>query len=50
MFYLIFFSPLVEESVIISNNHDLYELPNDVRIKILGNQEISGKSLNFIEL
>ena len=50
MFYVIFFSPLVKESVIISNNHDLYELPNDVRIRILGNQEISGKSLNFIEL
>ena len=50
----IFFSPQVKRSVIISNKHDIHELPrelkNDLRLRIFGNQEISGKSLNFIEL
>ena len=27
-----------------------HELPNDLRLRILGNYEISGKSQNFIEL
>ena len=38
----------------ISNKQDLYELyqelPIDLTLRILGNQVISGKSLNFIEL
>ena len=29
---------------------DLQSKPNDLRLRILGNQEISGKSQNFIEL
>ena len=33
--------------------HDMYELlhelPNDLRLRILGNEEISGKCLNLIE-
>ena len=37
---------ILKWSVIISNKHDAYELahefPNDLRLKILGNQEISG--------
>ena len=27
----------------------MYELPNDLRLRVLGNWEISGKSQNFIE-
>ena len=27
-----------------------YELPNNLRLRIIGNYEISGKSQNFIEL
>ena len=37
----IFFSPPVKRSVIISNKHGIYELPhelpNDLRLRILGN-------------
>ena len=48
MFYQIFFSLQVKRIVIISNKHDKfelsYELPNDLRLRILGNYEISGKS------
>ena len=54
MFYQIFFSPQVKRIAIISNKHGIYELPhelsNDLRLKILGNQKISGKSQKFIEL
>ena len=39
---------------IISNKQGIYELPhqlpNDSRLRILGNQERSGKFQNFIEL
>ena len=39
--YQIFFSPQVKRSVIISNNYGIYELPhelpNDLRLSILGN-------------
>ena len=41
MFYKIFFSPQVKQSMIISNKHGIYELahelPNDLRLGILGN-------------
>ena len=37
--------------MIISNKHGIYklfhELLNDLRLRILGNEEISGKSQNF---
>ena len=50
----IFFQPQVKRSVIISRKHDIYNLShdssNDLRLRILGNQEISEKSQNFIEL
>ena len=50
----IFLSPQMKRSVIISNNYGIYELPhklpNDLRLSILGNLEISEKSPNFIEL
>ena len=40
--------------MIISNKHGLYELShqlwNDLRLRILGNYERSGKSQNFIAL
>ena len=40
--------------MIITIKHGIYELPyelsNDLRFRILGNQGISGKSQNFIEL
>ena len=56
MFYQIFFSPQVKRSGIISNKHGItelpHELPNDLRLKKLGNLKlsnlkISGKSQNF---
>ena len=54
MFYQIFLSPQVKQSVIISNKLGIYELPhelpNDLRLRILGNYDKSGKSQNFIEL
>ena len=48
--YQIFFSPQVKRSVIISNKHAIYELPNNVGLRILENYERSGKSQNFMEL
>ena len=54
MFYQIFYSPQVKQSMIISNNHGIYkllqELLSDLSLRILRNQEIPGKFLNFIEL
>ena len=45
-------SPQVEKSLIISNDYGTYELPhkfpNELRLRTLGNQEIS--SQNFIDL
>ena len=53
MFYQIFLSPQVKRWVIITFKHGVYEspqeLPNDWRLKILGNWEKLGKCLNFIE-
>ena len=41
LLYQIFFSPQVQRSVIISNKHGIYELPDelpkDLRLRILGN-------------
>ena len=54
MFDQIFLSSQVIQSVIISNKHGLYEwpheLPNDLRLIILGNQEILEKSQDVVEL
>ena len=40
MFYQIFLSPQVKQSAIITYKHDVYELPhelpNDLRLRILG--------------
>ena len=41
LLYQIFFSPQMQRSVIISNKHGIYdlpdELPKDLRLRILGN-------------
>ena len=41
LFEQIFLSPQVKRSVVISNKHDIYELPhellNNIRLRILGN-------------
>ena len=53
MFYQFFLSAQVKRHVIFSYKHGKYELthelPNDLRLRILGNQEILGKCLNFVE-
>ena len=53
MFHQIFFSPQVKQCAIITYKHGIYdlphELPNDLRLRTLGNWEISGKSQNFTE-
>ena len=54
MFYQIFRSPQVKRSTIISNKQGVYELPkelpNDLRLTILGNEEKSEKPQNLLEL
>ena len=37
MFYQIFLSPQMKRIVIISDKHGIYELPNDLRLRKLGN-------------
>ena len=53
MFYQNFVSAQVKRCAIITYKHGIYELPyellNDLRLGILGYQEILGKCLNFIE-
>ena len=53
MFYQIFLLPQVKQGAIIAYKHCIYKLPdellNDLRLKILGNKEISGNCLNYIE-
>ena len=53
MFYQIFLSPQVKRWAIITYKHGIYELPrdlpNDLRLRILGNYEISGMCINFIK-
>ena len=49
MFYQVFLSPQVKRSAIISNKQGVYEFPNDLRLRILGNKENSGKSQNLLE-
>ena len=54
MFDQIFVSHQVKRSVIISNKHGIFKLPqellNYLRLRILGHLEISTKSQNFMEL
>ena len=53
MFYQIFLSQQVKGCEIITYKHGIYELPhelpNDLRLRILQNEEVSGTSANFIE-
>ena len=53
MFYQIFLSTQMKRCAIITYEHGIYdlpqELPNDLRLKILGNKGILGKCLNIIE-
>ena len=53
MIYQIFLSPQVKQNVISINKQGVYELPhellNNLRFKILGNMEKSGKSGNMLE-
>ena len=53
MFYQVFLSPQVKRWAIIAHKHDIYEflnkLPNNLRLSILENKEISAKRLNCIE-
>ena len=53
MLYQIFRSRQVKRCTTITYKHGIYELPhelpNDLRLKILENQEISGKFLKSIE-
>ena len=57
MFYRIFLSPQVKRSVIISSKQGVYELPNNLRLRIrilglriLGNKEKLEESPNLLEL
>ena len=51
MFYQILLLPQVKQSVIIRNKQGVlelpHELPNDLRLRILGNKEQSGESPNL---
>ena len=53
MFYQILHSPQVKRWVMITYKHGIYELPhelpNDLKFRILENEEISGNWLNLIE-
>ena len=57
MFYRIFLSPQAKRSVIISSKQGVYELPNNLRLRIrilglriLGNKEKLEESPNLLEL
>ena len=53
MFYQFFRSPQVNRCAIITYKHGMYEvpheLPDDLRLRILGNSEISVKYLNPVK-
>ena len=53
MFYQIFLSSQLKGCGIITYKHGIFELPHELpnylRLRILENQEISGKCLNFVE-
>ena len=53
MFYHILLSPQVKRTAIISNKQGVYELshelPNDLRLRILGYKEKPGRSQNLVE-
>ena len=53
MFYQIFLSPQVKRWSVITYQHGMYELPhelsNKLRLRVLGNEEISENCRNPIE-
>ena len=53
MFFQIFYLPEVKRCAIITYKYGIcmlpHMLPNDLRLRILGNEEILGKCLKFIE-
>ena len=53
MDYQMLLSPKWKQLTIITYKHGMYELPyelpNDLRLRILGNMKILGKCLNLIE-
>ena len=53
MFHQSFYSPLPKRWEIVGFRHGIYELthelPNDLRLRNLGNEETLGKCVNFIE-
>ena len=53
MFYQFLLSPQVKRCAIITYKHSTYELPhelqNELRLRILGNYEVSGNCLKLIE-
>ena len=53
MFYQSFLSPQVKRCAIITYERDInelpHELPNELRLRIFRNEEISGKCQNFVE-
>ena len=49
MFYQIFFPAKMKRSAIISNKQGVYELLNDIRLRILIIKEKLGESPNLLE-
>ena len=53
MYYQIFLSPQVKQCAIITDKYGIcelsQELPNDFRVRVLGNYKILGKCLKCIE-
>ena len=49
MFYKNFLSLQVKGWAIITSEHGMYELVNDLRVTILRTEKISENSVNFIE-
>ena len=47
MFHQIFFSSQEKRSAIIRNKCDIHELPNDIRLRILGNIMKTSKVASF---
>ena len=49
IFHQVFLSPQVKRKAIIGNKQNIHEFPQ-LRLRILGNEEGTGKSQDFVEL
>ena len=49
MFYQVFLSPQVRRCAVNTYKHGIYELPDDLRLRISESYKILGKCLNFTE-